>query len=330
MSPSTIPEVIEDAEELYDALTGDLDISLDLPALELTTEFTLPTEGDIEGLEDLCPMTVDSLTTEVVGGSGVFDKMMKAVNAHLTDQFEKGRITGGDYAKVYLGSVQTVMQQAIAFLVAKDRTFLENLQLKETLKLTQLQSVRALADIELARAQIQIAQFTAVKTKLDAYTARNQYALSKMALVTGYNGVLASEVQVKLVGEQYETQRAQTRETNSDGDPIEGILKYEKQLKQAQAKLVTEQYESQRGQTLDTRSDDSTPIVGLLGAQRDLYNKQIWAYARDGEAKFIKMILDTWTARKTIDDGVAVPDEIDTDKIDEVVDQARANLEFTG
>lgn len=324
MSPSTIPEVIEDAEELYDAFTADLDISLDLPALELTTDFELP-EEDGPGTEDLCPLTVEQLTTGVVGGSGVFDEMMKALTAHLQNQFEKNRITGGDYAKVYLGSVQAAMQHGIAFLLGKDRAYLENLQLQEALKLAQLQRVRALADVELARAQIQIAQFSAIKAKLDAFTARNQYALSKMSLVTGYNGVLMSEVQVLLTGEQYETQRAQTRETNSEGGAIGGIMQYEKALKRAQSMLVEEQYESQRGQSRDTNSDDE-PIEGLIGAQRDLYKKQTWAYQRDGEAKFLKMLMDTWTARKTIDEGVAVPDEIDTDKIDEIVLSTRENL----
>lgn len=329
MSPSTIPEVIEDALELYTALTEDVDVNLDLPTLELNTDFVLPEFVTGELPEDICPMTVEQLTEGIVAGSGVFDFLMKATTAHLDSQFEKGRITGGDYAKVYLGSVQTAMQQGIAFLLGKDRAYLENLALRESLQLAIISRVRAQADIELAKAQIQIAQYSLMKTKLEALTAKNQYALSKMALVTGYNGVLTSEAQVLLINEQYETQRAQIRETTSDNLPIEGILQYEKELKRAQSMLVLEQYESQRGQTRDTNSEDE-PIVGLIGTQRDLYAKQIWAYQRDGEAKLLKMIVDTWVARKTIDEGVAVPDEIDTDKIDELVDQARTLIGFTG
>ena len=329
MSPSTIPEVIEDALELYTALTEDVDVNLDLPALTLNTDFVLPEFETSELPEDICPMTVEQLTEGVVGGSGVFDEMMKAVTAHLTEQFEKNRITGGDYAKVYLGSIQTTMQQAIAFLLGKDRAYLENLALRESLQLATITRIRAQADIELAKAQIQIAHYSLAKIQLEALTAKNQYALSKMALVTGYNGVLTSEAQVLLTNEQYEIARAQTRETNSDGNQIEGILLHEKNLKQKQVLLVGEQYESQRGQARDTLSTGG-PVVGLIGAQRELYIKQTWAYQRDGEAKFIKMIMDTWTARKTIDEGVAVPNEIDTDKIDELVDQARALIGFTG
>lgn len=327
--PSTIPEVIVDAEELYTALTTDINITLDLPVLNLTTDFTIPDWETIKGLEEICPITVGDLTTGIVGGTGVFDEIMKAVTGHLHAQFEKNRITGADYAKVYLGSVQTAMQQGIAFLMGKDRSYLENLALQESLKLALIMRTRAEAELQLTRAQLQIAQFQAAKMQLEAYTARNQYALSKMSLVSGYNGVLTSEVQVLLIGEQYETQRAQTRDTNSAGAAIAGILLYEKNLKMAQTLLVNEQYESQRGQSRDTLSGGGA-IVGLIGAQRELYLKQTWAYQRDSESKFIKMIMDTWTARKTIDEGVAIPVQIDVAKIDELVDQARTKLDFTG
>lgn len=329
MIPSTIPEVIDDAQTLYTSLTTDINVNLALPVLNLTTEFVVPDWETIKGLEEICPMTVGDLTTGIVGGTGVFDEIMKAVTAHLHAQFEKNRITGADYAKVYLGSVQAAMQQGIAFLMGKDKAYLENLALQEAVRLALIMRTRALAELELVRANLQIAQYTAIKMQLEAYTARNQYALSKMALVSGYNGVLTSEAQVLLIGEQYETQRAQIRDTNSAGQPILGILLYEKNLKRAQTQLVEEQYESQRGQSRDTLST-GLAVNGLIGAQRLLYIKQTWAYERDSEAKFIKMIMDTWTARKTIDEGVAVPVQIDVPKIDELVDQARAKLDFTG
>lgn len=327
MTPSTIPEVIQDAEELYNALTEDLVLPPDPPPLELNTEFDVPDFGPWPEIPETLPMTVEQLTTGEVGGSGVFDKMMAAADAHLCAQHKANRITGGDYAKVYLGAIQTTMQQAIVFLSSKDKVYIENMQMQANLRLTQLATVKAQGEVELIKAQIQTAHYVMLKAQMDAYTARNQYALSKMALVTGYNGILTSEAQVELIGEQVETQRAQTRETNSDGDPIEGILGWEKKVKEAQSKLVNEQYESQRGQSRDTNSEGGA-IVGLIGAQRDLYQKQIWAYSRDGEAKFLKMIIDTWVARKTIDEGVAVPDEIDVDRIDELVLQSRLELGF--
>ena len=53
----------------------------------------------------------------VVTGTGVFDDMMETVNAHMAAQFNLGRITGSDYATVYLTAIQATLQQAVAYTV---------------------------------------------------------------------------------------------------------------------------------------------------------------------------------------------------------------------
>ena len=50
-------------------------------------------------------------------GDGVFDKLMVAVEHHMTEQYEAGRITGNDFATVYLGAMQSVLQQAMQYLL---------------------------------------------------------------------------------------------------------------------------------------------------------------------------------------------------------------------
>ena len=57
-----------------------------------------------------------------VTGTGVFDDLMEAVNAHLDAQFNLGRLTGADYATVYLGAVQSSMQQSVAFILGKQQS----------------------------------------------------------------------------------------------------------------------------------------------------------------------------------------------------------------
>ena len=42
-------------------------------------------------------------TNNVITGTGVFDDLMESVTAHLEAQFQLGRITGTDFATVYLG-----------------------------------------------------------------------------------------------------------------------------------------------------------------------------------------------------------------------------------
>ena len=398
--PTTINSIAADANSLYLALANDLDVELGLPPLVLETDFSIV---DDTSLPEVTPLTIAELTDGTVDGTGVFDALMKAVNAHLITQFDRNRITGADYAKVYLGSIQAVMQFGTQFLLSRDRARLENLQLLETIKLAQAQRTKAAAEVQLVRAQIQNAQFENLALQLKAYTSRNEYAGSKMNLVLGYNGVLEAEGKQNLINAQYETQhaqvhdtlpdgsavggvvktektmkdlqgqlvgeqyelarsqvrdtlstggvfggitavdkdvklaqktlvleqvdsaRAQTKDTLTDGTAVTGVVAVEKLLKTNQGKLVLEQYESQRGQTRGTLSTGET-VVGLLGAQTQLYQQQITSYKRDAEAKGLKMILDTWTARKTIDDGVAVPTTIDTPAITTMVTNYRANL----
>ena len=56
-------------------------------------------------------------STNADDGTGVFDVLINAVELHVLDQYEEGRITGEDYSKVYLGSLQAVLAQSIKFLI---------------------------------------------------------------------------------------------------------------------------------------------------------------------------------------------------------------------
>lgn len=48
-------------------------------------------------------------------GTGVFDVLMNAVNKNINIQYQSNRITGHDYANVYLGSLQAVLAQSVQY-----------------------------------------------------------------------------------------------------------------------------------------------------------------------------------------------------------------------
>ena len=52
-------------------------------------------------------------------GTGVFDDIMEAVNGNIKVQYDTGRITGAEYAHVYLGSMQAAMSEAMKFVMNK-------------------------------------------------------------------------------------------------------------------------------------------------------------------------------------------------------------------
>lgn len=55
-------------------------------------------------------------------GTGVFDIIMKAANENIKIQNQASRITGAEYAEVYLGTMQTAISEAMKFLLNKDQS----------------------------------------------------------------------------------------------------------------------------------------------------------------------------------------------------------------
>ena len=52
-------------------------------------------------------------------GTGVFDIIMKAANENIKIQNQTSRITGAEYAEVYLGTMQSAISEAMKFLLNK-------------------------------------------------------------------------------------------------------------------------------------------------------------------------------------------------------------------
>lgn len=72
--------------------------------------------------EDLSNGAIDVTTnpTEPVWkGEGVLDKLIEVINGNIKVQYDNGRITGEDYATVYLGSMQIAIQEAMKFVMNK-------------------------------------------------------------------------------------------------------------------------------------------------------------------------------------------------------------------
>lgn len=63
-------------------------------------------------------------------GTGVFDIIMKAANENIKIQNQTSRITGAEYAELYLGTMQFAISEAMKFLLAKEITEKE-ISLKE-------------------------------------------------------------------------------------------------------------------------------------------------------------------------------------------------------
>ena len=69
---------------------------------------------------DIEELTDGSLNSENVWtGTKVFDVLMNAVNKNIEGQYNLQRLTGSDYATVYLGALQMVITQSMGFLMGQ-------------------------------------------------------------------------------------------------------------------------------------------------------------------------------------------------------------------
>lgn len=62
----------------------------------------------------------NSSGSPVWAGTGVFDELIKAVNGNIEIQYLEGRLNGVEYSTVYLGSIQTVISEAMKYVLNKN------------------------------------------------------------------------------------------------------------------------------------------------------------------------------------------------------------------
>ena len=228
------------------------------------------------------PITNEDLTTKVVDGTGIFDELMTAANAHLTYQWEQDRITGSSYAEVYLGQLTAVLGQAVLFLTERDKTYLNNLLVQ--------------SQIKLADAQVALAAQDLLNKQQELLNAQKQMELMEQQ-------IQLAEKQVELADKELLVKDKEMQ-----------LLDKQIAVQEATADLTRQKIKTEMAQISD--SVDGVSVTGILGAQIALYKQQRDGFLRDAEQKALKIVADTWITRKTVDDGTPLPTGFDTNAVD--------------
>lgn len=212
-----------EANRLLLALTEGEDFTL--PDIDMTgPEWDIPGGDNSQIFDIIDKITNESLTTRQVGGAGVFDALMESSSKHLKQEYKEGRITGGEYTKAYIATLEACMGNAVQFLLGRDNAFWQA-------ALAQIQAVTARVGLNTAKAQYVLA-------KAQALTAKADFGLTKLKLSTEsetycaalFNAEQTLPQQLKLLVEQTEAQRAQTLDNRTDGAAIKGTLGKQKDL----------------------------------------------------------------------------------------------------
>ena len=69
----------------------------------------------------MAEILISEVTTGALNGDGIFDELMRGIQLRLDEEYSNNRLRGTDYSKVYLGSLQSSMQQAMAFALGRQQ-----------------------------------------------------------------------------------------------------------------------------------------------------------------------------------------------------------------
>lgn len=309
---TTPAEALTETTTLFSGLIAGLPA---LPAFPAAPTVSIPPLADIPAeLESTIVLpSVDELTSGGVAGSGVFDKIMSSVSAHIESQYFKDIIGKSDVAQIYVAAIETVLPQAIQFLVAGQQSLWQTKLIQIQAQNAFLERAKLIAELETATLIAYRAQAEAYAAQVGAITAQSTYANSKLQLTKTLQDINTSEAQQAIAEAQYDAAYVQTRDTLPGGGAPAGHTSRDFDLKDSQlatlAKqqaLLDAQANVQRAQTYDTNTD-STPVAGVIGVQKELYTQQIDSYKLDGQNKGVKLLADLWTSSKALDDSVQSP-----------------------
>ncbi len=157
------------------------------------------------------PVTLDSLTTSSVDGTGAFDVLMRAMKAHLEEEFRAGRIKASEYASVYLGATQQVLTTALQFLLQRDNATLTAEKLR--------------IEIELVTAQEALVNQQRLNAVQEGLNLVAQECVLRAQFDNTQKNTLKSESEIALLNQKTLTERAQVGATGVDEDSVIGRQK---------------------------------------------------------------------------------------------------------
>jgi len=104
------------------------------------------------------------------------------------------------------------------------------------------------------------------------------------------------------------------------------VLKIASEIQLLGQKAVTELAQTKDTIPLSLGLNEGGAVEGVVLKQKGLYAAQTEGFARDAEQKLVKSVLDTWSIRRSTDDGTATPDGINDSDITALVRKAASGI----
>lgn len=173
----------------------------------------------------ITPVTLDELTKATLDGTGVFDTLMRATQAHVQQEFDRNRIKGQDYAQVYLTAMQYTLSNAVQFLLQKDKATYEAAIAQAQLEIAKIQLQQEELKKELIAAQVDKTKQEVLNLQQELNNLIAQECLLKAQYDLAMVQKLQTTAQTALVNQKIATEKAQTVESGVDDNSVVGRQK---------------------------------------------------------------------------------------------------------
>jgi len=234
-----------------------------------------------------------------VTGTGVFDDLMEAVNAHLDAQFNLGRLTGADYATVYLGAIQSSLQQSVQFVLGKQQADKQADQIaRQTINEEQVKN----AELAIKRQQIINESFANGMEVNDYIWEIEYYQADGTTTVPGtftyvtIENLTEADVKSLMNADPHtptwvvkDVTLNQTNNLQHKGESTSAtmIAKTQEERDLLKQKRITE-----HAQTLTETIGSTIETGSVMGKQAELYTQQADGFKNDAKNAFNKNIAD--------------------------------------
>lgn len=256
-------------------------------------------------------------------GTGVFDILIKKVNAELESQFVKGYLKGGEYAQVYVGSLNTVMSQSIQFMLSKDKinAELELIELQKQQQVTVNEKLKIEKEILAIQKQITELQRTEASTRnellqLEKITVgKQQTLLDKQILVEDQRRLNMGQEQLQITA-QKDLLLQQKLNLVVEGQKLEqevGLIENNKLIAAQQINVMAQTVLKTTSEVslLNAKVLTEQKQIPMMDKQIELYEAQRVGFNQDATTKILKVKADAWAVARTTDpDATPLPSSL--------------------
>jgi hypothetical protein len=217
------------------------------------------------------------------------DTLVELVKVRLNEEFTKGRITGKEYSSVYLGGLNTAIQQSLEFVLQKDQSAAQADLIKN-------QSANVISEIAYRAKQGDLLdKEIELKTKQIIQTEEQTKLIQEQILIAKQDVLIKQKQLEQMV---FEVQKAEQEAL------LTGLMKAKTE---AETALLVQKKITEEGQ----------PAV--MDKQKALYDAQIQGFADDNTQKSSRLITEMWNTL-TVADPTAprIPAGLD-DALDAIV-----------